>query len=264
MAFARLLLPLLLLAGLVPAARAADQRGCMPAVASADAASAWRAALDQGEVGLRFLGHASFLIETPSGLRIITDYNGYNRAERVPDVVTMNNAHSTHYTNRPEPGIKLVLRGWSPDGGPVWHDERFEDVRIRNIPTNTREWGGQGTRTYGNSIFIFETGGLCIAHLSHLHHVLEPQDLADLGQVDVLIVPADGIYTLSQEDMITVIGQVKAPLVIPMHYMGPWALERFLPLLAETHQVRRADSDRVVLSRMTLPDRPELLILQGW
>src|SRR5262249_40425799 len=157
-------------------------------------------------VGLTFLGHASFLLQSPSGVTIVTDYNGYNRPDFVPDIVTMNHAHPTHYTDFPDPGIKLVLRGWDPGGGVAHHDLDFGDVHIHNVPTNIRDWGG-GTEYAGNSIFVFDVAGLCIAHLSHLHHTLTPQHLAELGPVDILLAPIDGTWTLSHEDMIAVIEQ---------------------------------------------------------
>src|SRR5258708_29120902 len=64
-----------------------------------------------------FVGHASFQIDTPQGVRAITDYNGVNGFGRHPDIVTMNNAHSTHYTDDPEDGITYILRGWPSKPG---------------------------------------------------------------------------------------------------------------------------------------------------
>ena len=61
---------------------------------------------------ITFLGHSSYQIDTPQGVRAITDYNGVNGFGRKPDIVTMNNAHSTHFTDDPEEGITYVLRGW--------------------------------------------------------------------------------------------------------------------------------------------------------
>src|SRR3954447_18098070 len=72
----------------------------------------WQAAAGEKAAAITYLGHASFLIESPEGVRIVTDYNGVHRAKLTPDIVTMNNAHSTHYTNAIEPGVKFVLRGW--------------------------------------------------------------------------------------------------------------------------------------------------------
>ena len=79
-------------------------------------------------------------------------------------------------------------------------------MRIRNVPTNVREFGG--TRYNGNSIFVFEAADLCIAHLGHLHHTLTGAHLAELGAIDVVMVPVDGTYTLNQEEMIEVLRQI--------------------------------------------------------
>ena len=62
---------------------------------------------------LTYVGHSTFLIESPQLVRIATDYNDYVKPPMIPDIVTMNHAHSTHYTDSPEPDIKHVLRGWA-------------------------------------------------------------------------------------------------------------------------------------------------------
>jgi L-ascorbate metabolism protein UlaG (beta-lactamase superfamily) len=214
-----------------------------------------------GEVELAFLGHASFLIETPGGVSIVTDYNGFNRPGFIPDIVTMNHAHPTHYTEFPDPGIKFVLRGWDSGNGIAHHDLRYGDVRIRNVPTNIRD--GAGTEFAGNSIFVFEAAELCIAHLGHLHHTLTREHLAALGQVDVLLAPIDGAMTMSQTDMIEVIEQIKPPLVIPMHYFGPNVLQRFLARTGDRYPVHINPSPQVTLARAKLPKSTEILVLPG-
>jgi L-ascorbate metabolism protein UlaG (beta-lactamase superfamily) len=214
-----------------------------------------------GTVAVGFLGHASFLIESPQGVRIVTDYNDLIRAPVTPDIVTMNNAHPTHYSDNVEPGVKYVLRGWDPGGGVPVHNLEYRDVRIHNVPTNLREFGS--TRYNGNSIFVFETGDLCIAHLGHLHHTLTQGHLADLGPIDIVMVPVDGAYTLNQEDMVEVLRQIGPRLVLPMHIFGPATLERFLARLGDRYRVRRADQPKIALTRDTLPPQPELLVLPG-
>ena len=78
-------------------------------------------ALEANQVRLSFLGHATFLIESPGGMKIATDYDGY-AGDTMPDVVTMNHAHTSHYTDAPDPAIKQVLRGWNDDGSPAQHN----------------------------------------------------------------------------------------------------------------------------------------------
>ncbi|MBM3532251.1 MAG: MBL fold metallo-hydrolase [Alphaproteobacteria bacterium] len=221
-------------------------------------------ALAQGEVGLTFVGHASFLIESPQGVTIVTDYNDYVRPRTVPTIATMNVAHTTHYSNNPDPRIKHVLRGWNPTGiGPARHELAERDVFVRNVPTNIRNWGDGGTRLNGNSIFIFEVADLCLVHLGHLHHELTREDLGVIGEVDVLMVPVDGGVTMTQFEMAEVVRNIHPRLVIPMHYFGPHRLERFIEALKPHFTVRYSTTPHLVLARQTMPDPPELLILPG-
>ena len=237
-------------------------RRALPIVPAALAAPA---ALAPDEVQLTYVGHSTFLFETPSGLKVATDYNDYVRPSVVPDVATMNRAHSTHYSNRPDPGIGTILRGWNPDGGEAPHwDRQIGDVRVRNVVTNIRQWGGETTIREGNSIFVFEVADLCIAHLGHLHHTLTPEHLKQLGRIDVVLVPVDGSYTLDIDGMMEVLTALSPKLMIPMHFFGQATLNRFLNRAGDQKwEVVRQDGPSVTLSRETLPTSPRVLALPG-
>ena len=222
------------------------------------------AALAGDQVRISYVGHSTFLVESPGGVKIATDYNDYVKPRGLPDIVTMNHAHSTHYTDHPEPGIKHVLRGWGPSPEqPARHDVQAGDVRVRNVPTNIRSWGG-GTERHGNSIFIFEIANLCVAHLGHLHHTLTQQQLNEIGRVDVVMVPVDGGVTLDLEGMAEVLAALKAPLMIPMHYFSTYSLRRFLDVLGEkSYEVEMSETPSVVVSKTALPAKPKVLVLPG-
>ena len=221
------------------------------------------AALTQVEVRLTFVGHSTFLIESADGVRIATDFTGFAGAGIVPNVVTMNHAHTSHFTDSPDPRIAHVLRGWNPAGGPAHHDLTLADVMIRNVPTDIRGYAGIREKD-GNSIFIFETAGLCIGHLGHLHHELEPKDLGVIGQLDVVLVPVDGSFTMAQASMINVIKLLKARLIIPMHYFGSATLATFLDGMRGDFEVEISLSPVVVVSALTLPKSPKVLVLPGF
>ena len=220
------------------------------------------AAPGANEVRLTFVGHATFLIESPHRVRIATDYNDAVALPLVPDIVTMNHAHPTHYTDHPDPGIKLVLRGWNADGSPAVYDLVYGDVRVRNVPTNIRDGAG-GTERYGNSIFIFEVASLCLVHLGHLHHKLTPEQLAAIGPVDVVMAPVDGTYTLDLAGMIEVLHALKATLMLPMHFFGEFGLQRFLSLARPHWPIEIDPTPSMVISRATLPPSPTLRVLPG-
>jgi len=225
--------------------------------------AALRLALDPEQVRITYIGHSSFLIESPQLVRIATDYNDYVRPPVVPDIVTMNHAHTTHFTDHPDPAIKYVLRGWgsTPDQ-PARHDITVKDVRVRNVPTNIRDWRG-GTERHGNSIFIYETANMCIAHLGHLHHTLNQQQLNEIGRVDVLFVPVDGNLTLDLDGMMEVLEALKAPLMIPMHYFSSYSLNRFLDRARQMWTVEMSEIPSLVISKTSLPTAPKVMVLPG-
>ena len=220
------------------------------------------AALASDQVRLTYIGHSTFLIESPQLVRIATDYNDYVRPPVIPDIVTMNHAHTSHYTDHPDPRIAHVLRGWAEDEKPARIDITFKDVRVRNVPTNIRSWGG-GTERHGNSIFIFELANMCIAHLGHLQHTLTQAQLDEIGRIDVVLVPVDGGYTLDLDGMVDVLHSLKAPLMIPMHYFSAYTLDRFLDRVRAEWPVEVAEAPSMVLSKATLPQKPKVLVLPG-
>ncbi len=220
------------------------------------------AALNTDQVRISYIGHSTFLIESPQLVRIATDYNDYVRPPVTPDIATMNHAHTTHYSLAPDPAIKHVLRGWAEDEKPARIDLQYKDVRVRNVPTNIRTWAG-GTERHGNSIFIFEVANLCIAHLGHLHHTLTQQQLNEIGRVDVVMVPVDGNMTLDLEGMVEVLHALKAPLMIPMHYFSSYTLSRFLDRVRQEWEIEVNGVPSVVVSKTSLPAKPKVLVLPG-
>jgi L-ascorbate metabolism protein UlaG (beta-lactamase superfamily) len=116
---------------------------------------------------------------------------------------------------------------------------------------------------YGNSIFLFESAGVCIAHLSHLHHLLTEQDLVLLGHIDVVMAPVDGVYTMSQQDMAAVLDQIHPRLVLPMHYFTRAVVDRFVELVKDRYAVRFSDTPTLLVSRATLPEQRTIVVLPG-
>ena len=211
------------------------------------------------EVTITYVGHSTFRIETPAGIAIATDFFGATGPGGLPDVVTMNKAHETHFTNYPDPGIRHVLRGWNPDGGPAEHLVELEDVTIRNVTTDIRGWGRPERNA--NSIFVFEVADICIGHLGHLHHELDEAHYALLGVIDVVMAPVDGSYTLDTASMVRVLKRLKASLVLPMHIFGEYSLTRFLDGMRDDFRLVTGEGRTIRVSRDSLPAEPTVMVL---
>lgn len=218
-------------------------------------------ASEQEEVAITYAGHSTYIIETPAGVRIATDYSGAYGAASQPDIVTMNKAHASHYTPFPDPAIPHVLTGWNPEGdGPIEHSMQVEDVYIRNVTTDIRSDGGM--EKDGNSIFIFEVAGLCIGHLGHLHHRLDESHYSAIGRLDVLMIPIDGGLTLSLDDMSEIAQRLSSSIILPMHRFST-PIAAFSARMGERFQVEFRNEPRIMVSRGMLPSQPTILILQG-
>jgi L-ascorbate metabolism protein UlaG (beta-lactamase superfamily) len=248
--------------GFVSSAHASECLALAQGLARVQQASIGVANVGEGEVNVTFVGHSTFRIETAGGIVVATDYSG-NAGGPTPDVVTMNHAHATHYTNNPDPAIKYVLRGWGENGVAAKHDLQVGDMRIRNVTTDIR-FGAMNRVTDGNSIFIFESGGLCIGHLGHLHHELTPGHIGWIGRLDVVMVPVDGRMTMPHENMMGVLKEIKAAVIIPMHIFGPATLDAFLAEARKSFKVTYLDSRSLTLSPKTLPTEATVMVMPGY
>jgi L-ascorbate metabolism protein UlaG (beta-lactamase superfamily) len=218
--------------------------------------------LEAGSVLIRYIDHASFAIVTPDGTVAVTDYTGYIGTQGiVPDLVTMNNAHSTHWTANPDPRIAHVLRGWG-DAAPADHRLDLGSMLVRNVTTDTRGPFGEGARANGNSIFIFEAAGLCIGHLGHLHQIPSDAQYAAIGRLDVVMVPVDGGYTMRLQDMAGVVRRLRSSVVIPMHWFSGASLQAFLTEMSAEFTVVETGGAQISMSLDDLPSTPTVLVLE--
>ena len=221
----------------------------------------WRDPVPADSVRIRYIDHAMFLIQTPGGLSAVTDYTGHlGSVDFVPDVATMNHAHSSHWTQYPDPRIPHLLPGWGPYGKGIDYWLDLGDMLVRNISTDIR-FGFSGAEPKGNSIFVFETAGLCIAHLSHLHEDLTDSQYAALGRVDVLMVPVDGGWTLDLPTMEKLVRRLHSSVVIPMHWFTTATREDFIAGLSGSFDLVRVGGPEIVLSLRSLPRRPTIMLL---
>ncbi|MDQ2093756.1 MBL fold metallo-hydrolase [Rhodalgimonas zhirmunskyi] len=254
---------------LIAALPAAAQRMPSHCIAIADAApglqylqkASFRDPLPDYVVRISYIAHAQFLIQSASGVDVVTDYTGYiGNTDLVPDVVTMNHAHDTHWTATPDPKIAHVLQGWSNEPGRgVDHQLLVGDMRVRNVPTDIRSFNG--VEPNGNSIFVFEVAGLCIGHLGHLHHEPSEAQYAALGRLDVVMAAVDGSMTVDLPTMIRIMKRLKASVVIPMHWFGDGTLEAFVAGMRDEFEIVDKGETDFTVSLNTLPRRPTVRVL---
>ncbi len=211
-------------------------------------------------VSISFQGHSTYLIESPQGITVATDFAGWLTGNIIPTAVTMNRAHASHYTDFPNPKIKHVFRGWGTNGDIARYSEMVGDVLVRNVTTDMLRFNPVPD---GNSIFIFETGGLCIGHLGHLHHKLSEDHYAKIGRLDVVMVPVDNGLTLNHVSLKELLKRVRSSIILPMHVRSAGALPGFLRQMGAEYPVQMVSKNKLVLSLRNLPKQPTIFLLPG-
>jgi L-ascorbate metabolism protein UlaG (beta-lactamase superfamily) len=216
---------------------------------------------------IQYFGHNFFLITTSKGTKIITDPLApgmYPTPKVAPHVVTVGREHPNHNYVELALGNPIILRGLSHFGA-EWNriSLNVKDVFIYDLPIYQQAFGN----ALKGAAFMFDLGSLCIAHLGDLSHTLTPEQLKQMGRVDVALIPIGGVFTMPPDTAREVLAQIKPKIAIPMHYRdSSYILDAFV----EGLRTRRPDSDTLVVSKAGLPKQTEIVVLRprgglgGW
>lgn len=212
---------------------------------------------------ITWLGHASFLVESADGTRIITDpyeagsYDGavgYRPIEECADIVTISHDHADHNAVEAVTGAPEVVRG---------ADERtVKGIPIRGVTTFHDENKGQDRGR--NTVYVLEVDGLRVGHLGDLGHQLSDDEAKAVGEVDVLLAPVGGYYTIGPEEAKRVAETLGASIIIPMHYKTDalgfpiQPVDDFLKLM---DKVERAGGRSVELAKEDIQPAPKVIVL---
>lgn len=122
-----------------------------------------------GAVRLEWLGHSSFLLTSPMGVRILTDPHTFYSRREAPAAVTVSNLHVTHSDVHGLPGNPQLLWGITREQGWNRLALMIGDIGVFNVPSYASRIEPEKSAIQ-NSMFVFRTGGLCIVHLGNLRH----------------------------------------------------------------------------------------------
>jgi L-ascorbate metabolism protein UlaG (beta-lactamase superfamily) len=209
---------------------------------------------------VKYLGHSAFLITSEKGLKIITDpYNTsptltYGEIKESADIVTISHEHLDHYnpaTVRGNPQVikgtgRVVVKGIEFNGIASYHDEARGRMRGNNI------------------IFCFDVDSMRVCHLGDLGHLLDDRQLKEIGDVNILLIPVGGYFTIDARAASQVCNQLKPSVIIPMHYKT----EKGIPGVAGVDEfikgkdnVTRQDSSEVEFKQ--LPPTSQIMVLKS-
>ena len=213
---------------------------------------------------ITWLGHAAFLITTAEGRAIITDpyeagaYGGalaYQPITHTADVVTVSHQHADHYHPQGIQGHPQIVMG---AGAHQAGGFTIKGIAAFHDPSEGAERGD-------NTMFVFNVDGLSVCHFGDLGHIPDEQQMAELGHVDVALIPVGGCYTIDAREATQIIETLAPPVVIPMHYKTDAcafpiaAVDDFLR--GKTH-VHRPGRSELALTKDRLPATTHIYVLE--
>jgi L-ascorbate metabolism protein UlaG (beta-lactamase superfamily) len=189
------------------------------------------------------------------------------------DLVLMSHLHDDHTTvaaldNAQDKSLRLIY-GLSGMGARTTFnniDETVKGISIRSVPSYHD--AAEGMTRGKNTIFLVEIDGWKFCHLGDLGHELNAAQLKKIGDVDVLMIPIGGVYTLNGSEAKRVVAQIKPKeYIFPMHY-GTKIFDDLLPadeFLDEQEKAKVAISDdnKVTLNRDAQRPRPLIVLLNS-
>jgi L-ascorbate metabolism protein UlaG (beta-lactamase superfamily) len=204
------------------------------------------------------------LVTSDQGTKIITDpyesgaYGGqlsYGKIKDQADIVLTSHDHADHNDTKSLPGSPEIVKGSG--------SKTVKGISIKGI--STYHDPSKGSERGANTIFTFSVDGIKICHLGDLGHILSEKELAEIGSVDILLIPVGGYYTIDSKEASRVSEQIKPKVLIPMHFKTEKCGFPIAPVedfLKGKSDPKRPKSSEVAFEKKTLPQQMEILVLE--
>ncbi len=208
---------------------------------------------------VKYLAHASFLITSRDGKKIITDpyHTGdglnYKPLDESADIVTRSHGHRDHCNTQAVRGNPQVL---TEAGIKTVHGITFKAVQVFHDEA-------KGTKRGANLIFCFTLDDMVLCHMGDLGHKLNPEQAAELGKVDILFIPVGGFYTIDATEAWAAAELLNPRIIFPMHYKTPksdYPIAGVEEFLKGKKNVRRLNSSEIELIRSDLPETTQIMV----
>ena len=166
---------------------------------------------------IKWYGHSAFLITSDQGAKIIIDpyepgaFGGqlsYGKIKDQVDIVLTSHDHADHNYTKDLPGAPQIVKGSG--------SKTAKGISMKGI--STYHDPSQGSERGANTIFTLKIDNLQLCHLGDLGHLLSDKELAEIGPVDILLIPVGGFFTIDPKEATRVAEQIKPKILIPMHF----------------------------------------------
>ncbi|MBA7505285.1 hypothetical protein ES706_03951 [subsurface metagenome] len=209
---------------------------------------------------IKWLGHSAFMVTSDTGIKILTDpyVTGgdlrYGEIKESADIVTVSHNHTDHNNVAAVGGNPQVVKGTA----------RIKGIEFKGIPTYHDDAGGK--KRGDNTMLCFEVDGVRVCHLGDLGHQLSDMQVAELGRIDILLIPVGGFYTIDAKVATEVCSRLKPKVIIPMHYKTDkcgFPIAGVDEFLRGKEGVSRLDASEVEFKPGELPASTQIIVLKS-
>lgn len=161
---------------------------------------------------ITWLGHACFRVETKGGTILIDPFSseiGLRPPRIKDDLVLVSHQHYDHNN----------LQGLNSEAFVIDTPGEYEKqgISIRGILSFHDKSGGKERGV--NTIQVIKAEDITLCHMGDFgQEKLEDSQVEEIGDVDILMIPVGGTYTIQYKEAVAVIGQIEPKIIIPMHY----------------------------------------------
>ena len=213
---------------------------------------------------VKWYGHAAFLITSDEGTKIMIDpyepgaFGGqlsYGKIGDQADIVLTSHDHADHNYTQDLPGTPQVVKGSD--------SKTVRGISIKGIPTYHDP--SKGSERGANTIFTIKIDNIQLCHLGDLGHLLSEKELAEIGPVDILLIPVGGFFTIDSKEAARVAEQIKPTIVIPMHFKTEKCGFPITPVedfLKGKTNTKRPKVSEATFDKATLPQQMEIVVLE--
>jgi len=213
---------------------------------------------------IKWCGHSAFLITSSSGIRIVTDpyepggYDGALSYGSIPDeidIAVVSHDHPDHNYVQGLKGKPKVVKGPGT--------QKVSGVEFKGVFTYHDT--SQGKERGESTIFSFTVDNVRLCHLGDLGHSLSSNEVSEIGEVDVLMIPVGGFYTIDAEVATEVMNSIKPLLVIPMHFKTEkceFPITTVDDFISGKTNVKKLDASEIEITKDNLPTSTEIQVFK--
>jgi L-ascorbate metabolism protein UlaG (beta-lactamase superfamily) len=213
---------------------------------------------------IKWYGHAAFLITSDEGTKIMIDpyepgaFGGqlsYGSIKDQADIVLTSHDHADHNYTTDLPGTPQVVKGSG--------SKTVKGISMKGI--STYHDPSKGSERGANTIFTIKIDNIQLCHLGDLGHLLSDKELAEIGPVDILLIPVGGFFTIDPKEATRVAEQIKPKILIPMHFKTEKCGFPIAPVedfLKGKTNIKRPKASEATFDKATLSPQMEIVVLE--